>query len=99
MTLMPSCRKLAPTIGQDLALRTMLRGLLGAVDFNRLCLGIRVGEIGQDVLEIFVPADSSAADIKLHHADDFAVAAEYALGLPIRTVTIVSAGLSARSQG
>jgi hypothetical protein len=80
-----------PTSRQKLALRKMLRSLLGEIDFKRLCLGIEVGALDDDALQIFVLAEDCAADIKLHHSDDFAVAAEYAFGRPIRTVNIASA--------
>jgi hypothetical protein len=72
-----------PTKSQKLA--------MGEIDFNRLCLGIVVGTLDENVLQIFVPAENCAAYIKLHHSDDFAVAAEYAIGRPIRTVNIMSA--------
>ena len=80
-----------PTSGQQLAMRTMLRSLLGEIDFDRLCPGIKVGMIDEDVLRVFVPAENCAADIKSRHSDDFAVAAEYALGQPIRKVNVSSA--------
>jgi hypothetical protein len=73
-----------------LAMREMLRSLLGELDFNRLCLGIEVGTLDENALQIFVPAANCAADIMLHHSDDFAVAAEYAIGRPIRTVNFLS---------
>lgn len=41
-------------------------------------------------LQLLIPAENSAADIKLH-SDDFAVAADYAIGWPIRTLNILSA--------
>ena len=80
-----------PTRGQKLAMRTMLSSLLGEIDFNRLCLEIEVGTLDEDALQSFVPAENCAADIKLHHSDDFAVAAEYTIGRPIRTVSVLSA--------
>jgi hypothetical protein len=80
-----------PTSGQTLAMRTLLRSLLGEIDFDRLCPGIKVGTIDEDVLQVFVPAENCAADIKFRHSDDFAVAAEYGLGQPIRKVNIFSA--------
>jgi hypothetical protein len=86
--------ELRPTSDQQLAMSAMLRNLLGEHDFERLCVGIKVGDINEDVLQIFVPAENCAADIKLYHSDDFAVAAEYALGLPVRMVKIVAADLS-----
>jgi hypothetical protein len=55
----------------------------GALELFLNCLGIEVGT-HEDALQIFVP--SCAADIRLHHSDDFAVAAEYAIGRPIRTI-------------
>jgi len=54
---------------------------------------ITVGTLDEDALQIFVPSESCAADIKLHHSDDFAVAAEYAIGRPIRTVNVMVGGL------
>lgn len=69
----------------------MLRNLLGGIDFDRLCLGLKVGTLDGDVLQIFVPAGNFASDIMLRHSEDFAVAAEYVLGRPIRKVDVVSA--------
>ena len=68
----------------------MLRSLLGTFDFDRLYLGMKVGNVDDDVLEVSVRAENCATDIKLHHSDDLAVAAEYALGQPIRTVKVSS---------
>jgi hypothetical protein len=68
-------------------MRKMLRSLLGEHDFSRLCLGIEVGTLDGDALQLFIEAKNCAADIKLH-SDEFAVAAEYAIGRPIRTVNI-----------
>ena len=82
--------ELRPTSDQQLAMSAMLRNLLGEHDFERLCVGIKVGDINEDVLQILVPAENRAADIKLYHSDDFAVAAEYAIGRPIRTVNVLS---------
>jgi hypothetical protein len=82
-----------PTSGQTLAMRAMLRSLLGEIDFDGLCPRMKVGTIDEDVLQVFVPAENCAADIKFRHSDDFAVAAEYALGQPIRKVNILSTDL------
>ena len=71
----------------------MLTNLLGESYFDRICVGIKVGVINEDVLQIVVPAENLGADIALCHSDDFAVAAEYALGQPIRMVNIVAADL------
>ncbi len=86
----PLDNEVRPTSGR-IAMRTMLRSLLGEIDFERLCPGIKVGTIDEDVLEVFVPAENRAAEIKFRHSDDFAVAAEYALGRPIRKVNVLSA--------
>ena len=80
------------TSGVEVALKTILRGLLGEIDFDRLCPGMKVGTVDEDVLQIFVPARSFSADIMLRHSDDLAVAGEYALGRPIRRVDVLSAG-------
>ena len=90
MTPIPSFDKVRPTKGQERALRTVLRSLLGKFDFDRLCLGMKVGGVDDEVLEVLVPAESCAADIKLHHLEDISVAAEYALGQPVRTVNVLS---------
>ena len=89
----PSLHEVRPTSDQQLAMRAMLTNFLGESDFDRLCVGIKVGVINEDVLMIVVPAGNCATDIKLYHSDDFAVAAEYALGLPIRMVNIVVSDL------
>ena len=91
MTPTLSLHEVGPTSGQELALRKMLRSLLGGVDFDRLWHGIKVGTIDEDVLQIFVPAGNFAADIMLRHSEDFAVAAEYVLGQLIRKVDVLSA--------
>ena len=90
MTTIPSLDEVRPTRGPKRAMRTMLRSLLGRFDFDRLCLGMKVGTVDDDVLEVFVPAENCAADIRLHHSAEIAVAAEYALGHPIRTVNVLS---------
>lgn len=95
MTPILSLHEARPTREQQLVMREMLRNLLGENDFDKLCIGIEVGDINGDVLQIFVPDENCAADIKLHHSDDFVVAAEYALGLPIRMLNVVPADLSA----
>lgn len=59
MTPTPSLDKVRPTKGQERALRTMLRSLLGKFDFDRLCLG-KVAAVDDEVLEVLVPADSQA---------------------------------------
>jgi hypothetical protein len=87
----PSLYKVRPTSDEQLAMRKVLRSLLGEFDFNRLCLEIKVGNLDGDVLEIFVPAKKCAVEIKLRHSDDFAVAAEYALGQPIKMVNVLLA--------
>ncbi len=86
--------RVRPTDRQKHAMRTMLRSLLGEADFNGLCLGMEVGALDGDALQILVPAERCAADIKLHHSDEFAVAAEYALGRPIRTVNVFASSRS-----
>ena len=80
------------TSGVDVALNNILRGLLGEIDFDRLCSGMKLGTVDEDVLQIFVPGERFSADIMLRHSDDFAVAGEYALGRPIRRVDVLSAG-------
>ena len=80
------------TSGVEAALKNILRGLLGEIDFDRLCSGMKLGTVDEDVLQIFVPAGCFSADIMLRHSDDFAVAGEYALGRPIRRVDVLSAG-------
>lgn len=69
-------------------MRTMLRSLLGEIEFNRLCFGLDVGTLNHDILQIFVPAENCAAEIKRRHSEVFTVAAEYAFGRPIRTVNV-----------
>jgi hypothetical protein len=95
MTPSLSLHEMRPTREQQLVMREMLRNLLGENDFDKLCIGIEVGDINGDVLQISVPDENCAADIKLHYSDDFVVAAQYALGLPIRTLNVVPADLSA----
>jgi hypothetical protein len=91
MATIPSLHEARPTRGQWLAMERMLTGLLGANEFARLCHGMRVGAVGEDILRIFAPTETCAADIQLGHLDDFAVAAEYAFGRPIRIVNILPA--------
>lgn len=91
MTPIFSRHEVEATSGQEPTMRAMLRSLLGDFDFDRLCHGVKVGGISEDILQIFVPNEDCAAYIRLHHSDDLAVAAEYAIGLPIRMVNILAA--------
>jgi hypothetical protein len=91
MTPTLSLHEVGPTGVQELALRQMLRSLLGGIDFDRCCPGVKVGAIDEDVLQIFVPAGSFSIDILLRHSEDFAVAAEYVFGQPIRKVDVLLA--------
>ena len=90
MTPVLSLDGVRPTKSQKLVMRTILRSLLGEIDFNRLCLGIKVSTLDEGALQIFVPTENCAADI-IHHTDDFAVAGEHAIGRPIRTLDVSSA--------
>jgi hypothetical protein len=92
MTAALSLHGAAPTRGQQLALGKMLRNLLGGIDFDRLCPGMKVGAIDGDTLQIFIPTANFPSDIMRRHSEDFAVAAEYVLGRPIRKVDVLSAG-------
>lgn len=92
MTPTGSLHDVGLTSGGEVALKKILRGLLGKIDFDRLCPGIKLGTVDKDVLQIFVPAGCFSADIVLRHSDDLAVAGEYALGRPIRRVDVLSAG-------
>jgi hypothetical protein len=74
---------------QQVAMKAMLKGLLGTVEFEKLWLGINVGDVEDNVLQIFAPTTESATDIKLHHLEEFAVAAEYGFMLPIRMVDVL----------
>ena len=92
MTATVSLQDAGQTSGVEAALKKMLRGLLGEVDFDRLCPGMKLGTVDQDVLQIVVPTESFSADFMLRHADDLAVAGEYALGRPLRKVDVLAAG-------
>jgi hypothetical protein len=72
------------------AMKAMLKGLLGADEFEKLCVGLRVGDVEDNVLQIFAPTPESAADIKLY-LEEFAVAAEYGFMLPVRMVNVMPA--------
>ena len=91
MTQTLSLHAAGPVSGQELALNQMLRNLLGGIDFDRCCAGIKLDTINEDVLRIFVPAGIFPIDILLRHSEDFAVAAEYVFGQPIRKVDVLSA--------
>ena len=97
MARISSLHEQRPTSGQKLVMRTMLRSLLGEIEFHKLCPGMKVGTIDQDILQVFVLAEKSAAYIKFRHSDDFAIAAEYAFGQPIRKVNVLSADQSSIS--
>ena len=94
MTLISLLHDVRPTSGQKLAMRAMLRSLLGEMEFDRLSREVNFGTVDEGVLLIFVGAENCAAEMKLHHLDDFAVAAEFALGQPIRTVNVLVANQS-----
>ena len=52
----------------------------------------KLGNVDQDVLQIFFPVAGFSAEFVLRHADDLAVAGEYALGRPLRKVDVLTAG-------
>jgi hypothetical protein len=81
--------KMRPTYKQQLAIEAMLNTLLGANEYDRLCLGMKVGGVDDDILQIFVPTEHCAAEIERCHSDDFAVAAQHVFRLPIRIVTVL----------
>jgi hypothetical protein len=91
MTPTLSLHEVGPTGGKELDFKKMLRSLLGGIDFDRCCPGLKLGTIDEDVLRIFVPAGSFSIDVLLRHSEDLAVAAEYVFGQPIRKVDILSA--------
>ncbi|MDB5565732.1 MAG: hypothetical protein JWP84_2298, partial [Tardiphaga sp.] len=78
-----------PTDDQQLAIEAMLNNLLGAREYDRLCLGMKVGGMDEDVLYVFVSNESCAAEIEADHSDDFAVAAQHVLNRPVRCVNVV----------
>ena len=89
MTPMSLPPKKRATHKQRVAMKAMLRGLLGTHEFEKLCLGMKVGSVEDNILQIIVPTTESATDIRLHHLEDFAVAAEYGFLLPVRMVNVV----------
>ena len=58
MTPTDSLHDVSPTSGVEAALKAILRGLLGEIDFDRLCLGIKLGTFNEDVLQVLVPAEN-----------------------------------------
>jgi hypothetical protein len=91
MTLIPSLHEVRATSSQKLAMRAMLRSLVGDTKFDKLSFDLNFGTIDKDALLIFVGAENCASEIRLRYLDDFAVAAEFALGQPIRTVNVLVA--------
>jgi hypothetical protein len=83
-----------PTREQQLGIEAILNNLLGAWKYDRLCLGMTVSEMDEDVLYVFVATESCAAEIEADHSDDFAVAAEYILKRPVRCVNFVPSHFS-----
>lgn len=86
-----------PTADQQLAIEAMLNNLLGAQNYDRLCLGMKVGGMDEDVLYVFVSDESCAAEIESDHSDDFAVAAQHVLNRPVRCVNVVPLDFSSIS--
>ena len=78
-----------PTWNQQLAIRAMLNTLIGPGEFERLCLGMRVGRIDDGVLYVFVPNEDCAAKIEANYSDDLAAAAEQVCSQPIRIVNVL----------
>ena len=72
---------------EDDAKNLFRRGwILEIVSWNKNC-----SPVDEIFCSCLVPATNCAADIKFRRSDDFAVAAEYALGQPIRKVNILPA--------
>jgi hypothetical protein len=87
-----------PTSTQQLAIEAMLNCLLGARLYDRLCLGMKVGGMAEDILYVFVSNEACAAEIETSHADDFALAAEHVLNKPVRCVNVIPHDFSDLSQ-
>jgi hypothetical protein len=87
-----------PTTTQQLAIEAMLNSLLGPRLYDRLCLGMKVGGMAEDVLYVFVTNEACAAEIEAAHTDDFALAAEHVLNQPVRCVNVVPYEFSDLSQ-
>jgi hypothetical protein len=85
-----------PTPNQQLAIRAMLNTLIGAGEFDRLCLGMRVERIDDGILYVFVPNEDCAAKIEASYSDDLAAAAEQVLSQPIRMVNVLPMDFSSR---
>jgi hypothetical protein len=70
------------------AMKAMLKCLLGTDEFEKLYLGMKVNGVEDNVLQIFASTTESATEIRLH-SEEFAVAAEYDFLLPIRMVNVL----------
>jgi hypothetical protein len=86
-----------PTFNQQLAVEAILNNLLGPKEYDRLCLGMTVASVDQEVLRIFVPNEHCAAEIENNYSDDFAIAAEQVFRLPIRFVNVLPRDFSDHS--
>ena len=78
-----------PTRNQQLAIGAILNNLIGPGEFERLCLGMRVEQVEDGILYVFVSNEDCAAEIETNHSDDLAAAAEQVFSQPVRIVNVL----------
>jgi hypothetical protein len=83
-----------PSKAQQQAIEARLNFALGAETYDRLFLGFICGGVENDVVEVFVQNEDTAAIVGTQYAWHLAVAVESVLKQPVKHVTVLPKSLS-----
>ena len=83
-----------PSKAQQQAIEARLNFALGAETYDRLFLGFSCGGVENDVVEVFVETEDTAAIVGAQYAWHVAVAVESVLKKPVKHVTVLPKNLS-----
>ena len=79
---------------QQQAIEARLNFALGAETYDRLFLGFICGGVENDIVEVFVQDEDTAAIVGTQYGWHVAVAVESVLKKPVKHVTVLPKGLS-----
>jgi hypothetical protein len=83
-----------PSKAQQQAIEARLNFALGAETYDRLFLGFVCGGVENDIVEVFVESEDTAAIVGAQYAWHLAVAVESVLKRPVKRVNVLPKSLS-----
>ena len=85
---------MTPSKAQQQAIEARLNFALGAETYDRLFLGFICGGVENEIVEIFVQNEDTAAIVGTEYGWHVAVAVESVLKKPVKRVTVLPKNLS-----